>query len=154
MTGARIRSGPSPVNDRTVRFPVVPLVAAFASKVATFPDFQPTPRKAMCHVPTSTPEPTKIRSARRSVDDNRGEGGSSFGGEQAALRAYYGAKIEATRRSRPRDLAAALRTLFIEQRSALMELGRRRRAFKISAREYRRADNFSRREEARRARPS
>ena len=77
-----------------------------------------------------------------------------IGANPESLRAYYGAKIEATRRSRPRDLAAALRTLFIEQRSALMELGRRRRAFKVSAKEYRRAENFSRREEERRARPS
>ena len=85
-------------------------MSSFASKVDVFPDFQPTARKVTCHEPASTRRPTKIRSAPRSVDDNRGEGGSSFGGEQAALRAYYGAKIEATRRSRPRDLAAALRT--------------------------------------------
>jgi hypothetical protein len=154
VNGAGIRSRPSPVNDRTVYFPVVPLMASFASKVDAFPDFQPTARKVTCHEPASTRRPTKIRSAPRSVDDIRGEGGSSFGGEQAALRAYYGAKIEATRRSRPRDLAAALRTLFIEQRSALLELARRRRALKISAKEYRRAENFSRREEERRARPS
>jgi hypothetical protein len=123
-----------------------------AAKVAAFSDFQPTARKATRHA-QATRQATKIGPTQCKVDDNRGELGSSFGSEQAALRAYFGAKIEATRSSRPRDLAAALRALFIEQRSALMELGRRRRAFKVSAKECRRAKNFSRRQAERRALP-
>jgi hypothetical protein len=82
------------------------------------------------------------------------EPASSFRGEQAALCAFHGAKIEAMRRSKPRDLAAALRVLFDDQHSALQELARRRRAFRFSARERRRAENSGRRVGERRAIPS
>ena len=81
---------------------------------------------------------------------------ASFQGEQAALRALYGAKIEATRRSstHARDLGAALRSLFDERHAAMQELANRRRAFKASMRERRKETTAGRREEERRARPS
>ncbi|WP_156964693.1 hypothetical protein [Methylocapsa aurea] len=55
--------------------------------------------------------------------------GLSFAGEGAGIRALYGAKIEATRRSLPaREIAAAVRALLDEQRAAFRALAERRQA--------------------------
>jgi len=52
-----------------------------------------------------------------------------FETEQEAIRAFYGAKIEATRRSLPkREASAAVRALLVEQSLACKALAERRQA--------------------------
>ena len=69
---------------------------------------------------------------------------SSFKAERSAILALYGAKIEATRRSvSARDMSAALRALFDEQRDELRAANDRRKASERGAREHVAAERFS-----------
>jgi hypothetical protein len=64
-----------------------------------------------------------------------GESDLSFEAAQEAIRAFYGAKIEATRRSLPkREAAAAVRALLIEQSLAFKALAERRQAEGVARR--------------------
>jgi hypothetical protein len=59
-----------------------------------------------------------------------------FETEQEAIRAFYGAKIEATRRSLPkREASAAVRALLVEQSLACKALAERRQAAHAMKRE-------------------
>jgi hypothetical protein len=63
-------------------------------------------------------------------------GDSSFESGQEAIRALYGAKIEATRRNLPkREAAAAVRALLDEQGAAFRELAERQQAESRARRE-------------------
>jgi hypothetical protein len=74
--------------------------------------------------------------------------------QEVALRAFYGAKVAAVRRTTPsRDLSAALRVLFDEKRAALRELVERRHALNAATRLYSKIENSVRRAAEQRAQP-
>ena len=71
-------------------------------------------------------------------DGDRAAPDLSFGAERDAIRALYGAKIEATRRSLPRgQVADAIRAIIDEQRAALRAVTLRRILAKTPRRERR-----------------
>jgi hypothetical protein len=71
--------------------------------------------------------PLKRKRGLAAVKARDDERGLSFEGDDETIRAFYGAKIEATRRSLPkREAAAAVRALLVEQRLALKAFAERR----------------------------
>jgi hypothetical protein len=72
---------------------------------------------------------------------------SSLRGEYAALSAFYGAKIEATRRSLPaREVSAAIRAIFDEQSAAFRALADRRGTASKASRERKQVAQLTARE--------
>ncbi len=68
----------------------------------------------------------------------------SFRGARSAILAFYGARIEATRRSLlPRESAAVMRALVDERRAALRALALQKQAAQRAMRERRTAERFS-----------
>jgi hypothetical protein len=65
---------------------------------------------------------------------------------RSAIHAFYGAKIEATRRSLPgREIAAAIRAIRDERRAAMRALAARKQAVFLGLRERRRIERFGER---------
>lgn len=80
--------------------------------------------------------PLKRKRGLAAVRARDNEQDLSFEADQAAIRAFYGAKIEATRRSLPkRDAASAVRALLVEQSLAFKALAERRQVESASKRE-------------------
>jgi hypothetical protein len=79
-------------------------------------------------------EATGLAAHRASADT--GAPDSSLNGEHAALSAFYGAKIEATRRSLPaREVSAAIRAILDEQSAAFRALADRKGVASKASRE-------------------
>ncbi len=77
----------------------------------------------------------------------------SFKGEQAALSAFYRAKIEVTRRSLPaREVSAAIRAILDDQSAAFQALADRRAAASKTFRDRRQSARFAAREATQRER--
>jgi len=73
--------------------------------------------------------PLKRKRGLAAVKARDDPGDLSFETEQEAIRAFYGAKIEATRRSLPKlEAGAAVRALLVEQSLAFKALAERRQA--------------------------
>jgi hypothetical protein len=91
-------------------------------------------------------EATTALAAPRASGDT-GAPDASLNGEHAALSAFYGAKIEATRRSLPaREVSAAIRAIFDEQSAAFRALADRRGTASKASRERRHGARFAARE--------
>lgn len=157
MTGARIASGPSPLSHRTKTLQAASLTIRHDDRMAISQawrrDVGVTDRQA-ARVGGNFGRQS-LREASSRANGPSAELISSFRGEQSALRAFYAAKIDVTRRSTSHsELAAALRVLFDQQKADLCELARRQSAFKIAAQLRVRSDSLGKKHTERRAQPS